>query len=186
MKKKVLYALLIILSICLIGCSKNNETETNQETKQAEQQETPKEPEKKVFHYFDLEQMKPNFGGEEYNKMVEIEMVFQGKVNAKYYGEYLKKPTTSAEDLAYATRVFNYCKSIAEDGKVYQSVGRFTKPNKADLKEVKSPQDAAKISNTYTWSIISNHRWNIISIAGDTGNSNSMGVRIVELGRVYQ
>ncbi len=185
MKKKVLYVLLIILSICLIGCSKNNEVE-EKETKQAEQQEIPQEPEKKVFHYFDLEQMKPNFGGEEYNKIVEIEMVFQGKVKAKYYGEYLTRSTTSTEDLAYAIRVFNYCKSIAEDGKVYQSVGRFTKPNKANLKEVKSPQDAAKISNTYTWSIISNHRWNIISIAGDTGNSNSMGVRIVELGRVNQ
>ena len=31
MKKKVLYVLLIILSICLIGCSKNSEVEEKSE-----------------------------------------------------------------------------------------------------------------------------------------------------------
>ena len=189
MKKKIISLLLVlILIIGLTGCDKNPKSEEKNNNSKTEETNTNKveEPEKieepsTLVYGFDLEKMKPNLGGEIYSKTYEVEMAIQGKVTSVFYGEIINRVSTYDEDLTYAIRIFSYCKSIASDGKVYQSVGRFTDPNNSAIKEIKSAKEAEEISSTFTWSIKIEGHWTIITIAGDKVNRQSIGVRLVQL-----
>lgn len=185
MSKRII-GILIVVAILLTGCGagKSGNDETSPTNNQEEQNQQPQQLLSKQYHGFDLEKMKPDMGGEEYNSDAEFDMAIQGKVTARCYGEYIGRVSTYDEDTVYANKVFDYCKSISDDGKVYQSVGRFKDPNSANVKEVKSVKAAEEISNTYTWSIKLDGYWYVITIAGDKARLNdSIGVRIVQLAK---
>ena len=188
MKKELLIAFLaIVMCFTLVGCGKteNHESSNNNKEEQIETQQEEEQKEEttnKKIYVFDLEQIKPNMGGQEFNNDDEVEHAVQGKIIVRHYGEFLGRPTSSDEVTAYAVKVFNYCKSISSDGKVYQSVARFRNPNNTEIKEVNSVKEAEKISNTYTWSIKSDGHWYVITIIVDKYQAKyAIGVGLSQL-----
>ena len=176
--KKFFLALTCLASMAMfVACGSKPANAESEETEQAPAEEVVDNSIEAAFAQFNLDvaQMRPNLGGKVFEDgKVDLEKpVYAYAITKEKFDDYMDAETIKA----YNQRIFDYCKTVAIDGKLVQ-VSAYA-ADKNNLREVTSPEDA-RIANgkmATAWSFKTDKCWVTVAMAS-CGKDTEAGVQI--------